>query len=98
MSKRRLHRIIHIARHRLHVGYLNHLLGSQYTAKAGVSGGPNKWRAPSGFGVFDRRSVQGHGAKRISLTEQKDAEFCAAQTFGVCQQGFEHRREFARRA
>ena len=67
LSKRRLHRIIHVARDRLHVGYLNHLLGSQHTAKAGVSGGPNKWRTPSGFGVFGRCAVQGHGAEKHLL-------------------------------
>jgi hypothetical protein len=76
---------------------LTHLLGFQYAAKAGIGGGPNKWRAPSGLSVFGRRAVQGHGAKRISFAEQNDTELCAAQMFGACQQGFEHRREFARR-
>jgi hypothetical protein len=89
--------LIHIARHRPNVSYLNHLLGFQYTAKAGISGGLNKWRVPSGLGVFGRRGVQGHGAKPISFAEKDDAELCAAKMFGTCQQRFEHRREFARR-
>ena len=81
----RLHRIVYISRHRSHVGCLNHLLGFQYTAKAGISGGPNKWRAPSGLSVFGRRAVQSHGAKRITFAEKNYAEICAAKVFGACQ-------------
>src|SRR5262249_42957607 len=49
LNDRRLHRIVHIARHLLYVGYLTYLLGFQYAAKASIRGGPNKWRAPSGL-------------------------------------------------
>ena len=97
LNDRRLHRIVHIASHRAHVGYLNHLLGFPYATKAGICGGSNKWRAPSGLSVCGCRTVQGNGAKRISFAEKNDAKLCAAQMFGTCQQGFEHRREFARR-
>src|SRR5262249_12785794 len=97
LNDRRMHRIVHIARHRPHVGYLNYLLGFQYAAKASISGGPNKWRAPSGLSVFGRRAVQGHGAKPISFAKKNDAELWAAQMYGACHAVFKHRGEFARR-
>ena len=67
LNDRRLHRIVHIASHRAHVGYLNRLLGFQYATKTGIGGGPKKWRAPSGLSVCGRRTVQCNGAKRIVL-------------------------------
>src|SRR6516165_8362933 len=98
LNNRCLHGIGRIARHLLYVSYLDHLLGFQYAAKPGVSGRLNKWRTPSGFGVFARRTVHGHCAKRIFLPEQERAELCAAEMFGVCQQRFKHGLEITGRA
>src|SRR6516162_827976 len=96
-NNRRLYGIGNVARHLPYVGYLNYVLGFQYSAKRSIRRGFNDWSALSSFGVFGCRTVDGDTAKRRPLSKQKRPELCIAQSFGVCQQRFKHRCKIARR-
>ena len=79
LNDRRLHRIVHIARHRLHVGDLNHLLGFQYAAKAGSAAGRINGARHLASVYSAVAPCKATVRNAISFAEKHDAELCAAQ-------------------